>query len=121
MPAGRGTPRTPPSGCTSSITVDFCPRCRRRLPASQRDRWFDELGRRGIDPGRTKSQPSSRTTVGSQPCLGTDETREPWRGRSAVCRVPRPGARAGPICRHGGSAGASRSSPIGLPPSPEGG
>ncbi|MFE2528271.1 DUF6980 family protein [Streptomyces sp. NPDC059382] len=51
MPAGRGTPRTPPSGCTSSITVDFCPWCRRRLPASQRDRWFDELERRGIDPG----------------------------------------------------------------------
>ncbi|MFI6899334.1 DUF6980 family protein [Streptomyces sp. NPDC050256] len=38
-------------GGTSSITIDFCPWCGRRLPESQRDRWFDELGRRGIDPG----------------------------------------------------------------------
>ncbi|MGN9756752.1 DUF6980 family protein [Streptomyces sp. SD31] len=38
-------------GGTSSITIDFCPWCGRRLPASQRDRWFDELERRGIDPG----------------------------------------------------------------------
>ncbi|WP_376563835.1 DUF6980 family protein [Streptomyces sp. NPDC056178] len=41
-------------GCdedASSITIDFCPWCGRRLPESQRDRWFDELERRGIDPG----------------------------------------------------------------------
>ncbi|WP_405623573.1 DUF6980 family protein [Streptomyces sp. NBC_00076] len=37
-------------GGTSSITIDFCPWCGRRLPESQRDRWFDELERRGIDP-----------------------------------------------------------------------
>ncbi|MFC9339754.1 DUF6980 family protein [Streptomyces sp. NPDC057020] len=37
-------------GGTSSITVEFCPWCGRRLPESQRDRWFDELERRGIDP-----------------------------------------------------------------------
>ncbi|MFD7169522.1 DUF6980 family protein [Streptomyces violascens] len=37
-------------GGTSSITIDFCPWCGRRLPESQRDRWFDELDRRGIDP-----------------------------------------------------------------------
>ncbi|MEW2295640.1 hypothetical protein ABZ719_23525 [Streptomyces sp. NPDC006743] len=37
-------------GGTSSITIDFCPWCGRRLPASQRDRWFDELEARGIDP-----------------------------------------------------------------------
>ncbi len=28
----------------------FLPWCGRRLPASRRDRWFDELERRGIDP-----------------------------------------------------------------------
>ncbi|WP_399449174.1 DUF6980 family protein [Streptomyces sp. WAC01280] len=39
-----------PHGGTSSITIDFCPWCGRRLPESQRDRWFDELERRGIDP-----------------------------------------------------------------------
>ncbi|GAA2250419.1 hypothetical protein GCM10010232_42900 [Streptomyces amakusaensis] len=38
-------------GGTSIITIDFCPWCGRRLPESQRDRWFDELERRGIDPG----------------------------------------------------------------------
>ncbi|WP_369170244.1 hypothetical protein AB5J49_21475 [Streptomyces sp. R28] len=37
-------------GGTSSIGIDFCPWCGRRLPASQRDRWFDELESRGIDP-----------------------------------------------------------------------
>ncbi|MEW1580683.1 hypothetical protein AB0407_21545 [Streptomyces microflavus] len=37
-------------GGTASITIDFCPWCGRCLPASQRDRWFDELERRGIDP-----------------------------------------------------------------------
>ncbi|MFH8337288.1 DUF6980 family protein [Streptomyces sp. AM6-12] len=37
-------------GGTSSITIHFCPWCGRRLPESQRDRWFDELERRGIDP-----------------------------------------------------------------------
>lgn len=38
-------------GGTSSFTIDFCPWCGRRFPESQRDRWFDELGRRGIDSG----------------------------------------------------------------------
>ncbi len=37
-------------GGTSSIGIDFCPWCGQRLPASQRDRWFDELESRGIDP-----------------------------------------------------------------------
>lgn len=38
-------------GGTSAITIAFCPWCGRRLPNSQRDRWFDALERRGIDPG----------------------------------------------------------------------
>ncbi|MFE7116811.1 DUF6980 family protein [Streptomyces sp. NPDC057654] len=37
-------------GGTSSITIGFCPWCGRSLPPSQRDRWFDELEHRGIDP-----------------------------------------------------------------------
>ncbi|MFF8029847.1 DUF6980 family protein [Streptomyces sp. NPDC007896] len=39
-------------GGTSSITIEFCPSCGRLLPESQRDRWFDELERRRIDPGK---------------------------------------------------------------------
>ncbi|MBC9715220.1 hypothetical protein H9Y04_21955 [Streptomyces sp. TRM66268-LWL] len=35
---------------TSTITIGFCPWCGEHLPASQRDRWFDELERRGVDP-----------------------------------------------------------------------
>ena len=37
-------------GGTSSIGIDFCPWCGQRLPTSQRDRWFEKLEGRGIDP-----------------------------------------------------------------------
>lgn len=37
-------------GGTSGVGIAYCPWCGRRLPESQRDRWFDELERRGIDP-----------------------------------------------------------------------
>ncbi len=37
-------------GGRSSIGIDFCPWCGQRLPTSQRDRWFEELEGRGIDP-----------------------------------------------------------------------
>lgn len=37
-------------GGASSIVISFCPWCGKGLPRSQRDRWFDELERRGIDP-----------------------------------------------------------------------
>ncbi|KUL27206.1 DUF6980 family protein [Streptomyces regalis] len=37
-------------GGTSSHGIDFCPWCGQRLPESQRDRWFDEMESRGIDP-----------------------------------------------------------------------
>ncbi|GAA0346650.1 hypothetical protein NE235_09890 [Actinoallomurus spadix] len=37
-------------GGTSSIGIGFCPWCGQRLPTSQRDRWFEELEGRGIDP-----------------------------------------------------------------------
>jgi hypothetical protein len=37
-------------GGTSMVRIQFCPWCGTRLPESKRDRWFDELKRRGIDP-----------------------------------------------------------------------
>jgi hypothetical protein len=37
-------------GGSSMVTIDYCPWCGTRLPESKRDRWFDELERRGIDP-----------------------------------------------------------------------
>ncbi|MFJ4188726.1 DUF6980 family protein [Kitasatospora sp. NPDC089509] len=37
-------------GGRSTLGIVFCPWCGRRLPESQRDRWFDELERRGIYP-----------------------------------------------------------------------
>ncbi|GAA4994699.1 DUF6980 family protein [Kitasatospora paranensis] len=37
-------------GGRSAITIAFCPWCGRALPESQRDRWFEELERLGIDP-----------------------------------------------------------------------
>ncbi|TDD42068.1 hypothetical protein E1263_42335 [Kribbella antibiotica] len=37
-------------GGASFLEITFCPWCGRRLPESQRDRWFEELERRGIDP-----------------------------------------------------------------------
>ena len=39
-------------GGPSVIEIRFCPWCGTRLPGSKRDRWFDELARRGIDPHR---------------------------------------------------------------------
>jgi hypothetical protein len=38
------------SGGVSSTPIRFCPWCGSRLPASLRDEWYAELGRRGIDP-----------------------------------------------------------------------
>jgi hypothetical protein len=37
-------------GGTSSLRIRFCPWCGIRLPESLRDRWFEELRTRGIDP-----------------------------------------------------------------------
>lgn len=44
-------------GGSSFIELLFCPWCGQRLPESLRDRWFDELERRGIDPA-TEEIPS---------------------------------------------------------------
>jgi len=37
-------------GGTSTVELLFCPWSGDRLPESLRDRWFEELERRGIDP-----------------------------------------------------------------------
>ena len=37
-------------GGTSNIELLYCPWSGHKLPASLRDRWFDELERMGIDP-----------------------------------------------------------------------
>ena len=37
-------------GGSSYVGIGYCPWCGSRLPESQRDRWFDELERQGIDP-----------------------------------------------------------------------
>ena len=37
-------------GGASYIVISHCPWCGARLPESQRDRWLDEMERRGIDP-----------------------------------------------------------------------
>ena len=37
-------------GGSSMIGIAFCPWCGHQLPESQRDRWFEELEGRGIDP-----------------------------------------------------------------------
>ena len=37
-------------GGSSSILIDFCPFCGKKLPKSKRDEWFDEIEKLGIDP-----------------------------------------------------------------------
>ncbi|MEU6702305.1 DUF6980 family protein [Streptomyces wuyuanensis] len=37
-------------GGSSYVELLFCPWCGARLPESQRDRWFDAMEERGIDP-----------------------------------------------------------------------
>jgi hypothetical protein len=37
-------------GGSSVVQILFCPWCGARLPESKRDRWFDELEKRGINP-----------------------------------------------------------------------
>ncbi|MGW5361558.1 DUF6980 family protein [Actinopolymorpha pittospori] len=48
-----------PGGHTYTC-INFCPWCGQRLPESQRDRWFDELERRGLEPGDDDLPPEFR-------------------------------------------------------------
>lgn len=47
-------------GGTSTVGINFCPWCGTSLPESQRDDWFDELERRGVDPGEDEVPPEFR-------------------------------------------------------------
>ena len=44
-------------GGSSVIRLTYCPWCGQRLPESLRDRWFDELEERGIDPATDEIPP----------------------------------------------------------------
>ena len=37
-------------GGSSTVEICFCPWCGTKLPPSARDRWFDELEAKGVDP-----------------------------------------------------------------------
>ena len=38
-------------GGSSSIIIDYCPWCGRKLPSSLRDQWFRELSKLKLEPG----------------------------------------------------------------------
>lgn len=44
-------------GGSSRILIAFCPWCGKPLPASKRDRWFEELKRRGFQDPWSESVP----------------------------------------------------------------
>jgi hypothetical protein len=48
-------------GGTSYVEIGFCPWCGTKLPPSQRDRWWSEMERLGIDPWRETPPPAYRT------------------------------------------------------------
>jgi Domain of unknown function (DUF6980) len=47
---------------TSTHAIDYCPWCGTALPASQRDRWFDELAALGFDDPLMQPIPAAFTT-----------------------------------------------------------
>ena len=49
-------------GGSSVVRIAFCPWCGTKLPESRRDRWFDELERRGINP-QTDAVPAEFQTA----------------------------------------------------------
>ena len=49
-------------GGTSVRVIQFCPWCGAALPASKRDRWFDELVALGFDDPAVQPIPSAFTT-----------------------------------------------------------
>ncbi|WP_282693868.1 hypothetical protein [Streptomyces sp. CC208A] len=60
-------------GGRSSFGIAFCPWCGSRLPESQRDRWFEELERLGLDPWEDEVPPAyedDRWLTGAGPSVG---------------------------------------------------
>ncbi|MEV0305750.1 hypothetical protein AB0I13_32730 [Streptomyces prasinus] len=86
-------------GGTSSITIDFCPWCGRRLPESLRDRWFDELERRGIDPWGDEVPAEfqdGRWLVSLRQELRPDPPSRPWEAGRQPARTSASSAGRGP-------------------------
>ncbi|WP_210191774.1 MULTISPECIES: hypothetical protein [Rhodomicrobium] len=50
-------------GGTGYLLIDNCPWCGTRLPASQRDRWFDELEAAGLDESDADALPAAYLTA----------------------------------------------------------
>ena len=48
-------------GGTSYVEIGYCPWCGTKLPPSQRDRWWAEMERLGIDPWRESPPPEYRS------------------------------------------------------------
>jgi len=49
-------------GGTSSLGISHCPWCGAKLPASKRDRWFQELEARGIEEPLDENAPAEYLT-----------------------------------------------------------
>lgn len=49
-------------GGSSSILIEYCPWCAQKLPASKRDKWFDELDKLGIKSPWTDDIPDKYLT-----------------------------------------------------------
>jgi len=58
-------------GGTSVMGIHFCPWCGAHLPNAKRDRWFDELARRGIDANSDEVPPEFRSDEWWQRTDGT--------------------------------------------------
>jgi uncharacterized protein DUF6980 len=71
-------------GGSSSIIISYCPWCGTRLPESQRDRWFGEMERRGIDPmsGNIPAEFRDDQWLRSEP-----DTRTPHQSPTNLLRV----------------------------------
>ncbi len=50
-------------GGSSSVLIRSCPWCGVRLPEPLRDRWFEELAARGIDPGEVEVPVAFRSSA----------------------------------------------------------
>jgi hypothetical protein len=78
-------------GGTSSIGIVFCPWCGRRLPASRRDRWFEELEARGIDPWEDELPVEFQDDRWLAHRTGSDERTTSGANVNPGRAVPRPG------------------------------
>jgi hypothetical protein len=50
-------------GGVSTVQIMFCPWCGAKLPESKRDRWFEELEAKGIDPASDDAPEEYQTSA----------------------------------------------------------